>query len=345
MAAINNEIENIRNRCQDYESTVHALIAFSALIVHDGRQIREGAHFGIGRKMLTSSENVILPSSSVTPDVTAQRGKGYGIVGDVKRSLSKEQDQWGEHLEQLRKYDDRLRGWWTSTEFIEAANTAFIVHQTRSRAFVRYLEKQKNVNSNLVGPNSVVIEFNQSTEANVYMFFRLEWGTLVDLGLSASLGNGVAVPLETVLESFSSVRFYDTPPPLPLTLLYLWTDLFPAMADPSNYDEQLRAIPLIASVDEITKELRRAYGSGALERDSRSAEFPRMNWIRDALETLVAAKLAVPKNGDSYTVLYRPFREDVLTRFIEIVAKAKGKEKIESAQTTLLLDSEEQKED
>lgn len=73
--------------------------------------------------------------------------------------------------------------------------------------------------------------------------------------------------------------------------------------------------------------MQRAYGSGALHRDERSAEFPRVAWIRQALDMFVSLALAYrgESNGD-YVVNYRPFdrRVDLLERFVKLVDTKQG---------------------
>src|SRR5262249_22830189 len=107
-----------------------------------------------------------------------------------------------------------------------------------------------------------------------------------------------------------------------------------------GYDEALRATPIAVSVDDITKELQQAYGSGRLSRDARSASFPQMKWVRRALEALVLAKLARRESeaGD-YTGGFRVFRDDVLTRFHSLVGEGEAtSESIDGAQLKLFHD-------
>ena len=72
----------------------------------------------------------------------------------------------------------------------------------------------------------------------------------------------------------------------------------------------------------ITDELQRAYGSGtqALSSDDRSVQFPKRKWVRKALDRLVDFKIAVPPSdsGDKFEILFRPFRDDALERFVKM---------------------------
>ena len=87
-----------------------------------------------------------------------------------------------------------------------------------------------------------------------------------------------------------------------------------------NYDEAKKVWRLPASVAAITDELQRAYGSGTLSSDDRSVQFPKRKWVRKALDRLVDFKIAVPPSdsGDKFEILFRPFRDDALERFVKM---------------------------
>lgn len=289
--------------------------------------------------MQTSKANVIAPDITVTPDLVAQKSAQYGVVAEAKRTLGRNQDHWDDHVVQLRKYDDDLEGWWTSTGSVEESNAALLIHQSRSRLFITRLRAAKERDPARVGPRSAVVEFNQSDEARPYIFFRTEWGEFGDAELHSQLETGVPVPIEDVLRSFAAIEFYDAEPPLPFLLELLWNDVFAAMAAGIAHDDKVNAIPVPVDLDDVTTELQRAYGSRALERDARSADFPRKIWIRAAFEALVRANLAVRAEKEaSYTVLYRAFKTDVLERFVDLLAKP-GKGEVQDGQLPLNLPS------
>ena len=307
-----------RDEVVDYDQTVKAILAFAALVVHDGVACRSGAEFGVGRRMSTSANNPIQPSSEITPDLVAQKSATYGVAAEAKKSLDRDESHWERHINQLRKYDDSLLGWWTEDETIKRSDAVMLVHHSRSRPFTRVLAQAANADPEAVGPNSCVVEFINSLETASYYFFRLEYGNIGDSELASRLADGVQIPLDEVLRSFPNVRYYDSEPPLPRLLTDLWTDVLPAMAADSEYDDDLKAYRVYASVKAVTSELQRAYGSKTLRMDSRSAEFPRQIWVKNAFERFCAYGLATPpSNGsDVFEIHYRPFRKDVLERFI-----------------------------
>lgn len=315
------EQRRVRDAAEDYQSTVHAMLAFSAFVVHDATAQRPNSHFGFGRRMTTSKANVVTPSGTVTPDIVAQKSDSYGVVAEVKRSLPSDRTKWGVQVGQIRKYDDDLTGWWTIDARMAMSDTTLLLHQTRSRAFIKVLDDERKKNAEAVGPHTSVVEFNRSDERQVNYFFRLEWGDVRDADLSGRLREGVAVPIDKVIRTFANVKFYDADPPLHSLLALLWIDYFGPLVAAVAYDENLKAFPIDVSSAAIADELQCAYGSQLLEKDDRSVAFPSAKVVRKALDALVTVKLAMPlPTGTSeYRVLYRQFNDDILLRFASML--------------------------
>lgn len=308
-----------RDKVNDYEQTVNAILSFAAFVIHDGKSRRPYSEFGIGRRMTTSQNNFISPGSNITPDLVAQKSLEYGIVAEAKKTLDQNQSNWISHIEQLRKYDDKLEGWWTEDERITHSDTIMLIHQSRGRPFTRFFQHRKEINPDLVGPSTCVVEFTHSGETVPYYFFRLELGSIADNELGPRLEDGVNIPLDDVRMSFPSIQYYDARPPMPLLLFRLWTDVFPSMLEDGEYDEKTGSRKIQVSVSNVTDELQKAFGSKALRQDNRSGEFPKQRWVREAFEQLISYKLAIPRSGEDgkYIIYYRSFRDDVLDRFIK----------------------------
>jgi hypothetical protein len=249
--------------------------------------------------------------------------QSYGIVDEVKKSLSSDESRWAKDSQQLRKYDDGLLGWWTESGTVAESNAVMLIHQSRGRAYVRHLETLKSTDGKNVGPNTAVVEFNRSDEGRAYIFFRKEWGEIRQAVLATRLNEGVQVPRDKVQESFPVVKFYDAPPPEEELLKTLWMDVFHASYNPSMALAQDGVHHMEVRVDDITNELQQAYGSQKLRRDSRSAEFPKKTWIKHALDRLVEFDLAAVGNEPgTYVVKYKPFpKGDVLERFCRLTRK------------------------
>ncbi|HEX7153164.1 MAG TPA: hypothetical protein VF618_16885 [Thermoanaerobaculia bacterium] len=313
------EVKSALDAGDDYRSTVNAMLAFSAFVVHDGTSPREKSHFGFGRRMTTSSANIVAASGDITPDLVAQKSDSYGVVAEVKRSLPLDRTRWIVPLKQLRKYDDELTGWWTENERIAEADATLLLHQTRSRAFIGVLEAERAKDAEAVGAHTSVIEFSQSNERQQNYFFRLEWGGIRDNDLSARLKDGVSIPIMRVLSTFPNVIFYDADPPTAWFVAFLWIDYFTALAAGGEYDANLKAVPVDVNAAVIADELQKAYGSQLLERDMRSVEFPSVRVVRRALDALVAIKLAMALPKGEYRILYRQIKDDVYQRFASMM--------------------------
>lgn len=305
----------VYDQANNYQETVHTLLAFAALVCHDRLARRPGSQFGFGRNMQTSAANPVSANVTVTPDCVAQMSPTYGIAAEVKKGIPKDQSHWADIATQFRKYDDALQGWWTANERIALSDAVLLLHQSRGRAFARLLNSMREADANSVGSHSALVEYNRVTEGKSYINFRIEWGALRDPTLQAQLDDGVQVPLQKVLNSFASVRFYDSKPPLEDLMKTLWIDWL------ANFDPTNPTISVVVS--DLAAELQRAYGSQALHRDRRSPEFPRVQWVREALDMFVTLGLATSAgDGEHYSVKYRVFPQepDLLERFCTLTA-------------------------
>ncbi len=338
MSETEDHLRQLQNKLGNYEQTVKAVLAFSAFVLYDSNN--DNAGFGFGRRMRTSEENEQSPDTDVTPDLVVQKSKTYGIVAEVKKTLNRNKDIWVRTLEQLRKYDDKLVGWWTNDEQIKTSNATILIHSSRSREFKQYLEEQFEKDPSIVGPNSSIIEFHRFENSESFFNFRLEYGTLYDEEIHDKLHSSVNIPLDGVVRNYPGIEYYDFQPPLPKILSHLWLDVFASRISEGEYDEEINAnkikVSVSVSVSEATNELQNGYGSGKLSFDNRSTEFPKIKWVRRAFEWFAKEKMAIPpENGcDIYTILYKKIQGDVEDRFVELVARkmpddeSKGQEEL-----------------
>ncbi len=311
-----------KNTINNYNQTVNAIIAFAAYVVHDGKSQRPNSKFGIGRRMTTSQNNYISKSQDITPDLVAQKSEEYGVVVEVKKSITQNSSSWGEHVDQLRKYDDYLIGWWTADEKINQSDAVMLIHQSRGTELKDYITKCKKNDPKSVGQNTCIVEFNESVEVTVFYFFRLGYGEIHDSELMGGLHNGREIPLEKVKQTFSNIQYYDSEPPITLVLSRLWGDYLSSKRDEGEYDEKTRSTKIKINVDEVTDVLQKGYGSQALYRDSRSGEFPKKNWIRKAFEKMVEYKLASRETNDGeYIVYFKTIKDDLVKRFLNFELK------------------------
>lgn len=311
------EYKKIKEAIEDYDETVFALKGFTACTLHDGQIQIPNSKYEFGRRMTTSNNNPIQPSSNITPDLVIFISSEYGIIGEVKKSLNLDSTFWVKHIEQLRKYDDDLTGWWTNNKKIINSDTVILIHTSRSREFKDFFENYISTNK-LVTHSISIIEFTKVDQSNNFIFFRLESGNIKFKKLKDKLYHGVSVNLEDILSFIPNLKYYDHEPPVIYVMEQLWMDLFPSLKNEYLWDDEKRAFLIKISVSWVTNEIYKAYGSGRFYHDSRTQTFPRRKWIHNAFKKFEALKLAIPpdEGSDKYTILYKPFRKDIRDRFI-----------------------------
>ena len=60
-----------------------------------------------------------------------------GIVAEAKLGLPRDTAAWEKDLRQLEKYDDDLKGWWTTGEHLPTHDILALVPITRATKFVK----------------------------------------------------------------------------------------------------------------------------------------------------------------------------------------------------------------
>ena len=319
--AQNNDLslEDVQKKIEDYRTTIQALEAFISLVTWDPgtKEQIPGSRYSIGRRMETSSKNRISPNTSVTPDSVIQRSSNLGYVVEAKKSLPhNKNDNWRDVVDQLLKYDDDLIGWWTDNELISLACPLLLLHISRSADFGMYLSSLITGSKlNFLRPVSIV-EFNRSNEVKEFLFLRLHWGSIEDSTVSKVLSSGCSIPIESVLANpiYGEKKFYDSPPIPEHTMTILWQDIFTELKQRVEYDQKAKVYPLEVNAESLTLELQKLFG--AVGNEPRQITYPRVEWIREALDCFVMLKLAkkLDDNGN-YLILFKLLRHNLVELF------------------------------
>ena len=77
----------IKQKIEDYYSTIHALQAFISITTWDNGKIAK-SHNSLGQRMITSKHNRVSPNQKVTPDAVIQRTTDLGYIVEAKKRLS-----------------------------------------------------------------------------------------------------------------------------------------------------------------------------------------------------------------------------------------------------------------
>ena len=313
-------IKDVNDRISNYKRTVHALHAFIGLTIwHDGDFMAD-THYGLGRRMDTSPQNQVAAATTVTPDGVIQRSDALGYVAEAKSSLPKDQNAWRDEVLQLRKYDDDLGGWWTTDGTIPHHDLAVLVGAPRAEAFELYARNLAESEQWSFARPLCFIEFSLDTQAAPYVYLRRHHGSVTDPVVAEKLRERPMIPLEGLVVTFSSRKFYDSKPPREYLMETLWQHVFTPMKAEVEYDRPSRCWPLTVAVDGLCTELRSAFGS--VGNEDREVAYPHNSWVREALEAFTDIGLARGENDGGYTILFRKITGDIVVKFARDLATA-----------------------
>lgn len=320
------KITKILNKVEDYQETIFAILSFAHLLRWDdaNNSFLSDSHYFIGRKMNTSNSNKHSPNDKITPDLTVQLKSTYGILAEAKKSFPNNQDLWIDTLQQLEKYDDDLKGWKTTNETIETTDIVLLTHFMRVPRVSDYITNKITEGGFEIIRNFSVIGFIKAEERKSFMYFEKGYGNLTPEDLNERLRNRLGVPIE-VVEPLYRIKFYDTEPPLPLTMQVLWDFVFTQIPNRKSFmDSKGRKIILIRiNLHNLTKLVREQFGPPS-NNDARQSKFPKTKWIRKALEKFVELKLAekAKNSNDDYIIRFKRIKGP-LQFFAESIVKGK----------------------
>lgn len=306
-------IQDIQTEIENYVTTIQVLQSFISVVTWEDGNLAPGSEASLGRRMETSANNAVSPVTTVTPDAVIQRNGNLGYLVEAKKSLPADQSAWRNVLDQLRKYDDNLSGWWTSNEEIDLSCTVLLLEISRVADFRKYIEIEIDKNGITFTYPLSLVEFTRSPEVKEFLFLRKYWGTIENQFVSDKLDSGIKVPIENVVATYGEKRFYDATPVTEFTMVVLWQDVFTNMKTDVEHDDNLGAFPLEVNTTNLTSELQQLYGSTGNE--NRDVAFPKKAWIRAALEGFVTLRLAKRLDDDNYVILFKRLKTDLVERF------------------------------
>jgi hypothetical protein len=320
-------VDDIQRKVEEYETTIMALRAFCKIITdyHKSDDSSVVCHTSYGRRMSTSANNRVHPSNTATPDAVIQIGDYWGMIVEAKRTMPKNNnDCWRDTVNQMRKYDDKLQGWWTANGELSLANVALLVDVDRSIDFSRYVQLLIDGNKvpSFQGPTAI-IEFFKKQEVKQFLRVRQVWGRVEPQELAHKLESGKSIPVEGLIDG---QRFYDEEPEaVEYTMVLLWQTIFTERYFGTKFDETAKVWLIEVDLDELTEYLQKLYGHKSNE--ARERTFPRKKWIQKALEAFVLLNLAV-RSGEKnkYIIKFRRLRGgDLFQRFYKHRGMAKKK--------------------
>lgn len=328
-----NHVRTIED-CDNYYNTVLAALALINVLrwKEPERELDPGAKFGVGRRMTTSDKNTVSATTDITPDVVLQCN-GKGFVGEITNSLTENNDYWTEKLQQVRKYDDSMLGWWTKDEALPSHDVALLVPQSRAVRVGDILAKGKKSKKGTLKfkrPTALIGFHRHSGASKEFVNLMKFFGDLSDADLSERLRHGIPVPQDILVKVYGDRKFVDSEPPMAYVLQLMWDNVFPSYLSEFPVDAANKGrILLTVKVEKISEDMQNNYGFKV--EDARGTEVPARVWIKKALEHLVIFGMAARVDEKTYQVQYRTVRGDHLEYFGGLIFKNKSRLELSAA--------------
>lgn len=321
------EVRKLKDRCESYTSTIFALRGFILVIANNISSKSTSLNSSIGRKMTPLNQSN--KREPYTPDLVIQLTPTSGIIGEVKALICENKDdRWNSYLEQVKKYDEDLEGWWTQDERISEVCQVFITELTNSAEIGDYLLKKINEDGNSLAHQFAVVEYGRLQRGREFLFFRKRGGDMPEV-ISSIFHEGVSFPLEELVTERDEKKFYDAKPAdVEYIMAILWQDIFTQKVHERDqesviYDENRKTFLLVVHLDELTQLLQRVYGSEG--RKPREPEYPKKKWVEDALEKFVEIGLAEHTTDKNEFVIFYKDYKNPLEQIIKMTHKRKRK--------------------
>ena len=321
--------EEFKNKIDDYVQTIHAIAGFMNFYRYDdtAKKMKDEVLVFQGRRLEPSPEKAINSNcdkiANVTPDIGVFLPSKNGVLGEVKKGFSQNQQYWLEDFQQLMSYDDDLTGWPSKDGRVNSHDIVLILHQTRAAKVRRFYEEKAGSEIKFLRP-FIIVQFNRADERKSYYFFHKILGSLTEKYVDEQLTDGVSVPMEVFIKTYSTIKIYDSEPPFPYLIELIWTNVVLRRASEDSKFEKLKRnqkIDVILEIDNIIEDLHQEFSFRSLYGDNhdRQPKIPKKEWVVRACEHLVKSNEAtwIDSTKTAIKVFFRRY-DDTLGHFIEI---------------------------
>lgn len=323
-----NHREVYLDQIDNYKETIHAMVGFMNFYRYNDalKTIKDDISVFQGRRFNPSKENGNAEKEGeeryVTPDICIYLPTSNGVVGEVKMSFDRDENHWLETFKQLMSYDDDLKGWPTQDEKVTYHDIVLILHQSRAARVQKYYETKRGTDITFSRPFIMVL-FNRSDERRSYYFFQKTVGKLTEGEIDQRLSDGVQVPMEVFVTTYSTIKIYDSKPPLPYLMHLIWENVITPDASENPKFAKLKKnqkLEIEIEIDQIVEELYKGFTFYCLHGESsvRQQRMPCREWVLDACEQLIKSSdaewLEKPKK---IRIFYTKKYSNTLDHFID----------------------------
>jgi len=309
-------IEEINKQANNYIQTVSSLLAFTnhARWDEELKTFVPESKFSIGRRMDPEE------GDTVTPDLVVQRTEYYGLIVEAKKGFPQDMKLWIDIFKQLKRYDGKLKGWFTKDEFIDTSDLILMTHYTRAPAISTLIEERYRESELSFRKNFSVVSFDVAEEIKTFIRLEKRFGKISEKYLDDSFTNITSIDMEKLISEHGEIKFYDAEPTMPYLLQILWDNVFSDMKEDYPYDRERRCTPIPIDVKYLTEILQKYYGFES--KREHDPEIPKKSWVKKALNILVEARPrhaeVDDKDPNKYIILYKSKRGDNLENFAKI---------------------------
>lgn len=313
--------EEIKEKIDDYEQTVCAILGFMNLYRFDDKTktFKVDVKLFQGRKLKIDGKE-----QEVTPDLGILEKNKTGVIGEVKKTLPQDQEYWLNKFEQLKKYDNELIGWDTDDKKVNNHDIVLLTHIKISRKVKDYYEKNIINTENEIKKSFSIIEFYRTEENNSYFSFRKEYGKLSNIKIDSELYSGISIPMKVYIDNYSCNKLYDDFPPLAYLMSLIWENIIQLKAS-DDYDNKFsrlrkrQKLDIDISIDDIIDKLHKGFSFYNLQNNEENQPIiPKRNWIIKACDKFVDIKEATWKDSNKKELIFKYQKYDnILEHFIE----------------------------
>lgn len=312
--------EKIREEIDNYEQTVYAILGFMNLYRYDDttKAFKESIKLFQGRKLKIEGTE-----QDITPDLGILDETNTGVIGEVKKTLPKDQDLWVKSFEQLKKYDNELIGWDTDDKKVKNHDIVLLTHNRLSRIVKDYYINNVINSENKINKLFSIVEFYRTEEAKSYFSFRKEYGDLSNSKINSELYSGLSIPMSVYLSNYSSNKLYDDCPPLPYLITLIWENVIQIKASDSEKYPRLRKkqkLNIEVSIEEIIDIIHKGFSFYNLQNnDVNQPRIPKRDWVLKACDKFVRINEAEWKNSERKELIFKYQKyDDIMEHFIEL---------------------------
>jgi hypothetical protein len=301
------EVKQARVQIDDYMSSVRGLHAFAEAACYDdaaGKRA-DGSHFSVPRTMTPAK------GDALTPDAVVQPRLDYGIIAEMKKHYRDGNDDT--YIEQVKKYDQDLLGWWTKDEKLSPHDLVLLTHLGSATKALDAYEKWTKSGKSFQRPFAIV-EYAYTEGADRYFMLRRRAGALTDKKYDEELRQGKHLAENLMIRLFAQCKLYDARPPLIHMLFLLYFQTLPLFLTDEEFEASTgkvrkHASVTVAQVRDKMEEQFYPHVPGP-----RQPKLPKKEWVQEALDALQDMELAKRDGKDKYHVLIaQPGRKDALS--------------------------------